>query len=68
MSAPTFQVINEQERTYYYADGSSFTLKGVESINVSASGTHRINTTDGGKHIVAPGWQRISFVADNWTF
>lgn len=38
------------------------------SINVSKSGVHRLNTKDGKKHIVAPGWYHIEFNAEEWTF
>lgn len=65
---PVFTTVHEQKRTYHYSDGTTDTIDGVVSINVSKSGTHRINTVDGKKHIVPPGWRRISFEAADWTF
>ncbi len=69
-----FTEVNEGTRIYHYPDGSSFAIPGVYSINVSKSGTHRINARnpDGSigtmKYIVAPGWRYIAFTADEWTF
>lgn len=63
-----FTTVNEQDRKYNYPDGSSVSLLDVVSINVSKSGTHRLNTKDGKKHIVAPGWKHIEFRAQQWTF
>jgi hypothetical protein len=67
MSSPEFTVVAEQNRTYTFPSGK-VTLTGVQSINVSKSGTHRINTADGKKHIVPPGWIHIEFDAPKWTF
>lgn len=64
---PQFIKVAEQNRTYHFPNGS-ITLKGVDSINVSKSGTHRINTTDGRKHIIPTGWLHIEFDASKWTF
>jgi len=64
---PEFTVVNEQKRTYIFPNGK-IELTGVVSINVSKSGTHRINTKDGKKHIVPPGWLSIEFEATEWTF
>jgi hypothetical protein len=67
MNKPEFIEINEQNRTYHFPKGT-VTINGVKSINVSKSGTHRINTTDNKKHIVPSGWLHIEFTADDWTF
>ena len=64
---PTFTTVNELSRTYHYPN-CMVTLEKVVSINVSKSGTHRINTADGKKHIIASGWVHIEFIADDWTF
>jgi hypothetical protein len=64
---PEFIEVNEQDRTYYFPD-AKVELVGVVSINVSKSGVHRLNTKDGKKHIVAPGWYHIEFNAEEWTF
>lgn len=66
-SKPEFVEVKEQKRTYTFA-GGTVTIYGVVSINVSKSGTHRINASDGTKHIIPPGWLHIQFEADDWTF
>lgn len=64
---PEFTVVNEQSRTYTFPNGQ-IKLEGVVSINVSKSGTHRLNTKDGKKHIIPTGWIHIEFEAKDWTF
>lgn len=68
MSELTFIAVNEQSRTYTFPGGYKVALEGVVGINVSNSGTHRIDTKDGKKHIVPTGWIHIEFDADRWTF
>lgn len=68
MSQIEFVTVNEQTRTYNFSDGASVTIEGIVSINVSKSGTHRINTKDGKKHIIPPKWIHIEFNADKWSF
>lgn len=63
----TFKVVQEQTRTYFYPTGS-ITIDGVESINVSPSGTHRINLVNGKKRIMPSGWLSIEFDAPKWSF
>lgn len=65
---PEFTTIKEQNRTYYFPGENHISLNKVQSINVSKSGTHRINTADGKKHIIPFGWIHIEFEADDWTF
>lgn len=65
---PEFINVSEQDRTYHFANGATVKLEGVVSINVSNSGTHRINTRDGKKHIIPSGWIHVEFSADEWTF
>lgn len=67
MAPLEFIEIMEQNRTYHFPNGV-VTLVGVVSINVSKSGTHRINTADGKKHIIPTGWIHIEFDAEKWTF
>jgi len=62
-----FTEVNESFRTYRFAE-KSFTIHDIVSINISKSGHHRINTKDGKKFIVAPGWLNIEFAAKEWTF
>jgi len=65
--AVKFIEVKEQNRTYTFPSGT-VKLEGVTGINVSKSGTHRINTKDGKKHIVPSGWIHIEFDAPEWTF
>lgn len=57
----------ENSRAYYYGDGSSVLFKKVLRLKVSDSGTHRIETSDGMKHIVSPGWRYITIDTESWT-
>jgi hypothetical protein len=63
-----FTKVESQNRTYIFPKGEKVHLKNVHSIHVSKSGTHRINTEDGKKHIVPTGWIHIEFDAKKWTF
>jgi len=63
-----FTEVNEQNRTYVFPGNEIVMIADVVSINVSKSGTHRINTKDGRKHIIPTGWVHIVFDAENWTF
>lgn len=65
---PKFTTVAEQSRTYFYPNGEKITLDGVTSINVSKSGTHRLNLSNGKKRIMPPGWLSIEFDAPHWTF
>ena len=64
---PEFIEVELQNRIYEYPD-CKIEVKNVTSINVSKSGTHRLNTNDGKKHIIPPGWRHIEFDAKEWTF
>jgi len=63
-----FIKVNESRRIYYFPNNEKIVLNNIVSINVSKSGTHRINTMDGKKHIVSPKWFYIEFHAKKWTF
>lgn len=65
---PQFTTVNEQARTYRYPNNEYVTLENVISINVSKSGTHRLNLQNGSKVIMPPGWISIMFNAPDWTF
>lgn len=58
---------SERKRTYHYSDGSNFAVANVERIYVRPSGTHRLETSDGRKWIVVPGWVAIELDVDEWT-
>lgn len=64
---PEFIEVHEQNRTYHFHNGK-VVINNIKSINVSKSGTHRINTYDGKKHIIPAGWLHIEFDAADWTF
>jgi hypothetical protein len=63
-----FKSVKKQNRTYHFPKGEKVCIKNIVSINVSKSGTHRINTKNGKKHIVPSGWLHIEFDAEEWTF
>jgi len=63
-----FVEVDEQDRVYTFPAGDKVEIIGVRSIHVSKSGTHRINTLDGKKHIIPNTWIHIEFSADKWTF
>lgn len=44
------------------------TFVNVTRVKVSESGTHYVETQDGKKAIVAPGWAYIDLDVDEWTF
>jgi len=65
---PEFIEVNRQDRIYEFPNGK-VEIKDIISINVSKSGTHRINTKDGLKHLVPTGWLHITCNIDgDWTF
>lgn len=57
----------EQSRTYHFAS-RAITFQNVTAICVRPSGTHRLETADGKKHIVASGWLAITLDTLAWTF
>lgn len=69
MDKPEFTKLDppERKRTYHFP-GRSLTVENVSAICVRPSGTHRLETADGKKFIVAPGWLMIELDMDAWTF
>ena len=57
----------EKTRTYTFPNGS-VSVNDVKRISVSDSGTHRLETSDGKKHIIPTGWLHIELDVDSWTF
>jgi hypothetical protein len=57
----------EVSRTYHYRD-HALTVKNVVAVCVRPSGTHRLESGDGKKWIVAPGWLAIEIDTPEWTF
>jgi hypothetical protein len=70
MSAPKFieLISGESVREYTFPGGDVVRIEDVARIAVSDSGTHRIETKNGQKHIVPTGWIHITFNAASWTF
>lgn len=64
-----FKEINppERKRIYIFPE-CELELENVCKISISNSGTHRLETTDGMKHIVPVGWVCISLEIDEWSF
>lgn len=57
----------ERKRTYHFADGRILAIENVSAICVRPSGSHRLETVEGQKWIVAPGWVAIELDIDKWT-
>jgi len=57
----------ERRRTYHFPDGSTRTFTDVTHLGVSPSGTHRLETADGHKHIVRNTWTSITIDVDAWS-
>lgn len=70
MAKPEFVDLQpvEKSRKYTFANGSVVWLRSVKRLAVSDSGTHRLETDDGKKHIVPVGWVHIEIETDEWTF
>lgn len=59
----------EEYRTYHFPGAETFTVRNVQYVFVSASGNHRLTTTDGKKYIVKPNWLAIEIKsAGGWSF
>lgn len=56
----------EKKRTYIFPSGK-VELLNVTAICVRPSGTHRLETQDGRKWIVNPGWLAIELDVQDWT-
>lgn len=57
----------EKTRRYLFPNGEAV-FEDVRRVLVRPSGTHRLETGDGKKHIVSGGWIAISIDAESWTF
>lgn len=58
---------NETKRTYYFKDGSKFSVAHVIRIARSPSGNHRLETSDGRKFIIPPVFVAIEIEAPSWS-
>ena len=59
-------VTNEFSRTYVFPSGE-ITVSRVTRICVRPSGTHRLETAEGGKYIIPTGWIAIKIDASTWS-
>ena len=57
----------EKSRTYIWPNGFRDTLENVVAFCARPSGTHRLETADGKKHVVATGWCRVEIDVEAWT-
>lgn len=58
----------EKSRTYHFPGGDTLTFYDVRAVGVRPSGTHRLETGDGRKHVIAADWLAITLEVDEWTF
>lgn len=67
-----WQEVNEQRRVYSYLSGGELyviEIENVTHIEVRPSGKHRLETSDGRKMFVAPGWISLEIDSeDDWKF
>lgn len=57
----------EKKRIYHFP-GRSLAIENVVAVCVRPSGSHRLETADGKKWIVNPGWLAIELDMEAWTF
>lgn len=62
-----FKGVDEQERTYIFPD-KEIAIANVVRVAVRPSGTHRLETAEGDKYIIQPGWRAIRLKMENWSF
>lgn len=67
MAPPKMTDVREQDRLYVFPGGETIFVEAVIKFGVGKSGTHRLETKDGRKHIIAPGWLQIKLDLDEWT-
>jgi len=57
----------ECRRVYRFPGGDEIAFDHVTRIEIRESGKHRIETKDGRKAFVSPGWLWLEIVVDEWT-
>jgi hypothetical protein len=57
----------ERKRTYHFPGGDTVSFENVTRIEVRDSGKHRVETADGRKAFVCPGWLWLEIDVDQWT-
>jgi len=58
----------ERKRTYLFPGGERVTFENVVRVEVRESGKHRVETADGRKAFVCPGWLVMEIDTAEWTF
>jgi hypothetical protein len=58
----------ERSRTYVFPGDLRLTFSNVVRVEVRESGKHRVETADGAKAFVCPGWVALLLDMDAWTF
>lgn len=67
IAAPKKSPIGERARTYVWPNAVTNTIQNVTHICARPSGSHRLQTADGLKHIVPSGWIQLVIDADEWS-
>lgn len=57
----------EKSRTYTFPTGLKITYENVARIEIRESGKHRLETADGRKAFICPGWIAIDIDTPEWT-
>jgi hypothetical protein len=60
--------VPERKRTYTFPGGDVVVFENVTRIEVRESGKHRIETANGRKAFVSPGWLILEIEVDEWSF
>ena len=70
MAAPKFIELEAVEawREYTFHGGDKVKIENVAKVAVSESGTHRLETVTGRKHIIPSGLIHIEIDVSDWTF
>jgi len=58
----------ERKRVYHFANNETVEFVNVVRVEVRDSGKHRIETKEGRKAFVAPGWLWLEIDVDEWSF
>lgn len=72
MAAPEMTDVHIQDREYEFPNPHGeetikIRVKGVNKFGVGKSGTHRLETEDGKKHIIPTGWVALHLDLEEWT-
>ena len=67
MQIKFLEIKGERSRTYHFPGGDAVTFKDVIKLGVRDSGNHRLETGNGMKAIVRPGWLWLDIDAEGWS-